>query len=486
LEADVNPRRFAVVMIGVAGVLLTARATWPRAGSRTAAARGEWVAARAMKIPRALTEIGEVVSERVHVVSALTGGEVIWLIDEGTKVEPGQVVARFNGEDIEDAVANEEREVAAVTQALAREVESERSKIREMELATRKAELEVSTAELAFEALLTESTEEQIKKGEVALERARFEAREAQNTVERVQRLLRAGVATEQELTAAREALKTRAIEERKAEATLTTVKKGPDPRLVDEAKLKIRQANQQLTRQRAIEKETRTAYANRVKVARANLVKAMSQLAYQRAELAGCTVKTRMPGRVVFHRVWKGDENQSRIEVGETVNRNTEILKIADLENLRVRFPINEVDLVRVRKGMRAEVRLLGVPGEPFPGALVHVGKVAWDKNKRLGELALMHSGEASVSVVEAEVVLERRDPRVRLGFTATVRVTLEPVDAAVAIPARAVKITTGGPAVQVRGAGAPRSIVLGEGSSDWVEVKQGLSVGEEVLVQN
>jgi len=480
----VNRKRL-VVGIAVVGTLLMAGAAWSLVGSRPPEVRGAWVAARAMKIPSSLTELGEVISERVDVVGAGTGGEVIWLIDEGTKVEPGRVVARFNGEDIEDALANEEREVAAATQALEREVENERSKTREMELATRKAELEVTSAELAFEALLKESTEEQIKKGEVALERARFEAREAEKDVERVQRLLRAGVATEQELTAAREALKTRSIEERKAAATLKTVKEGPDPRLVDEAKLKIRQANQQLARQRAIEQETRSAYANRVKVARANLVKAMSQLAYQRSELAGCTVKTRVPGRVVFHRVWKGDDNRSRIEVGEAVNRNTEILKIADLENLRVRFPINEVDLVRVKKGMRAEVRLLGIPDETFPGELVHIGKVAWDKNKRLGELALVQSGEASVSVVEAEVVLQRRDPRVRLGFTAIVRVTLEPLDAAVAVPARAVFLTSSGPAVRVRGNAAPRRVVLGEGSSDWVEVKSGLSVGEDVLVR-
>lgn len=478
-----NARRLTA-LIAVAGTLLTVGACWLLVAGRAPDVRREWVAARAMQIPMYLQEIGELISERVHVVSADTGGEVIWLIDEGTEVKPGQVVARFNGEDIEDAVANDEREVTAVTQALEREVANERSKIREMKLATRQAEFKLTAAELAFEALLKEAADEQIQRGEVALERARFEALEAGKNVELVLRLRRAGVATEQELTASREAEKTADIEERKAAATLKTARKGPDQRLVDEAKLKIRQAGQQLARQRAIEKETRAAYANRVKVARANLVKAMSLLAHQRAELAGCTVKTRMPGRVVFHRVWKGDDNQSRIEMGETVNRNTEILKIADLDNLRVRFPINEVDLARVSMGMAAEVRLLGIRGETFCGELVHIGKVAWDKNKRLGELALMQSGEASVSVIDAEVVLRTSDPRMRLGFTAVVRLALAPVNAAVAVPVRAVKLTPTGPAVQLREAAGLRPVVLGEGAGDWVEVKTGLAVGEQVRV--
>lgn len=448
------------------------------------ALEGEWARVGPGQVERALVEVGDVVSEQVTIVRAPSGGEVIWLIDEGTQVEKDAVLARFNSEDIEETLANQEREVEAARQALLREQESLRSKRAEMQLETRKTELEVRAAELSLESLLKESTEELIARGEVTLERAAFEAAEAQRAVERVRRLLRAGVASGQELIAAEEVLTARKIEQRKASRTLKAVKEGPDPRLVAESQLKVEQACKNRDRQRETEKESVALFSSRVEIARANLDKALRSLEYNRGELANCTVRAPIEGRVVFHRVWKGDDNQSRIEVGESLNRNSEVLKLADLDNLRLRFPVNEVDLQQVRSGMRSEVRLIGIAGKVFTGEVCRLGDVAWDKNKRLGEVALMHAGEAGVAVVEVEVTLRERDPRIRLGFTGRVRILLDPVAAPLVVPASAVFVTSAGPAVRVRGESKPRVVKLGPGWGEQLAVIEGLEIGEEVLI--
>ena len=70
------------------------------------------------------------------------------------------------------------------------------------------------------------------------------------------------------------------------------------------------------------------------------------------------------------------------------------------------------------------------------------------------------MHAGEAGVAVVEAEVTLRERDPRIRLGFTGRVRILLDPVAAPLVVPARAVFVTSAGPAVRVRGESEPRAV--------------------------
>jgi len=448
---------------------------------------GHWVKAGPMEIPCTLTEIGEVVSERVTTVRAPSGGEVIWLIAEGTEVKPGDVLARFNSEDIEEALANQEREVEAARQSLAKEEENLRSKRQEMKLETEKKRLEVKAAELALEQLLKEATEELILKGEVNLERAEFDEKEAEMALERVRRLRKAGVASGQEVIDAEDALKNKRIEKRKAAETLKVVKEGPDPRLVAEARLKIEQAKKACQRQIEIEKETVALYESQVRIARANLDKADRSLQYSRTELENCTVRAGVAGRAVFHRVWKGDENQSRIEVGETLNRNAEILKIADLENLRLRFPVNEVDLNRVELGRPAQVRLLGIPGAVFKGKLVQLGDVAWDKNKRLGDLALMQAGEAGVAVVDAEVTLEQENPQIRLGFTGEVTIHLAPLEVPVAVPATSVRMDRAGPVVRVKGEGDRlRPIEIGRGWGDWVSISRGLEPGEEVFVRD
>lgn len=444
---------------------------------------GRWARAEARSIAERLVELGEVVSHRVVTVNAVTGGEIIWLIDEGSEVAAGTVVAKFNGEDLEESVAAKTRDVQTLRQTLDNERQALRGKRAEMKLETRKRELEVEAAEVALQELLEEATQEQIARGEVELDRANFEYEEAEREVTRMRRLFSTGVATKEEVLDAEEALRRQAIERRRAVDTLDAVREGPDARIVAESKLKIDQARKALTRQRRTETETVALYESRVAIAETKLDKAESQLAYERERLEGCEVRSPVAGRAVFHRVWKGEENQSRVEVGETVSRNSELMKIADLDRLQVRLLVNEVDVARLKDGLEATIELVALPGRRFDGRIASIADVASDKNKRLGELALMRSGEAGVAVVEVAVALRDPAPEIRLGFSARVTLHLARHEAPVAVPAGAIRVDDTGRRV-VRTRDGERPVTLGRAGRDWVEVTDGVAAGEDVFV--
>ncbi len=444
---------------------------------------GRWVAAEARALEETLVELGEVVSHRVVTVNAVTGGEIIWLVDEGSEVTAGAEVATFNGEDLEESVASKTRDVQTLRQAFDNEQEALRGKRAEMRLETRKRELEVEAARVALQELLEEATQEQIARGEVELDRANFEYEEAQREVERMRRLFGTGVATKEEVTDAEESLRKQAIERRRAADTLDAVREGPDARIVAESKLKIDQAVKALARQRRTEKETIALYESRVTIAETKRKKAESQLTYERERLEGCRVLSPVAGRAVFHRVWKGEENQSRVEVGETVSRNSELMKIADLDRLEVRLLVNEVDVARLKTGLEADIELVALPGRRFSGRITSIADVASDKNKRLGELALMRSGEAGVAVVDVAVAILDPAPEIRLGFSARVTLRLATHDAAVAVPAGAVTIDDDGRRVVVTRAG-DRPVTVGRAGREWVEITDGIDAGEDVFV--
>jgi macrolide-specific efflux system membrane fusion protein len=206
----------------------------------------------------------------------------------------------------------------------------------------------------------------------------------------------------------------------------------------------------------------------------------------------AEAEVKAPARGRVAFVDVWKGSRGTaSPIRIGESRNRGQDLCKIADVSALRVQTRVSEADVKRVSIGKTATVRLPAVPGKQFKARVSEVALVALDKNRALSSLAVKHSGQAFVNVVQVHLIFEGLSDedrgQMRLGLTCEVSIEHGEEREALLIPWSAVLFAPDGQAgVEVRGGfGRParRPVKLGGGDALRVEVLEGLTEGDWVL---
>jgi cobalt-zinc-cadmium efflux system membrane fusion protein len=176
--------------------------------------------------------------------------------------------------------------------------------------------------------------------------------------------------------------------------------------------------------------------------------------------------------GRVPLRAPIAGTVVMRAVTLGQAVERATDAYKLVDLQHLWVLLDLYEKDLERVRVGQKVELRADAYPGEVFRA---HVGWV----NPLV---------DAKTRTANVRIELGNPDGKLRPGQFVTARLLGDanstPVEV-LAVQRKAVATVEGKPLVFVRaGSGwERRSVELGWSAGDLVEVRKGLSVGDEVV---
>lgn len=160
----------------------------------------------------------------------------------------------------------------------------------------------------------------------------------------------------------------------------------------------------------------------------------------------------------------------------GEIVDPKDPLFTVADLRRVWIWIDVYERDLARVHAGDAAEVRTDAFPERVFQGRVSYVGDRV----------------ETATRVVRSRIEVDNAEGILRPGMFARVRLTAAPkADAAAGTPTLVVPVG----AVQRSGDGfvafvkiaentyVRRVLRLGRRASDYVEVIDGLSVGEPVV---
>lgn len=166
-------------------------------------------------------------------------------------------------------------------------------------------------------------------------------------------------------------------------------------------------------------------------------------------------------------------------VSVGQAVsgaagfNSGTEVLTVANLEEMIVMVHINQTDMPRVSVGQEVDVEVEAVQGLAMKGVV-----------ERVAPQAALKYGLRGYAV---RVTLKTIDPRARPGMTAIVSIPVESASNAVAVPLAAIVTDRDGRFVYVKRGDAfeKRSIDLGVFDYDFAEVRSGLAPGEVVALE-
>ena len=183
----------------------------------------------------------------------------------------------------------------------------------------------------------------------------------------------------------------------------------------------------------------------------------------------------------VVVAAAGAGDKPLAR---GRPVAQGELLLSIADFERLSVLASVDEVDVRKVEAGRRAWITGPGFPGLRIEGAVAHVSSQAGGGSGRRGAPQF----EIVVTLDALDALDAAAGDRLRVGMSAHVTVVVHSRAAALLVPIDAVEQEGGEAWVRVvdpSGAGVQRrAVALGLTTLDSVEVVEGLSAGDEVVV--
>jgi len=161
-------------------------------------------------------------------------------------------------------------------------------------------------------------------------------------------------------------------------------------------------------------------------------------------------------------------------VEPGETVTTNEAAVQLMDDSSFLVEVAVDELDIARVQVGQPAAIRLDADPSRVRPGVVERVSLVA--------------NMEGGVVTVPVTVRFLEVDPFLRPGYTATVQITVAEARDVIVVPIDA--IWENGPVRTVtrvvNGQTETVPVVTGLSDDRWVEIVEGLQVGDEVVALN
>ena len=161
-------------------------------------------------------------------------------------------------------------------------------------------------------------------------------------------------------------------------------------------------------------------------------------------------------------------------VEAGQVVNLNTRIVEIVDTSIVEVDGIVDEIDVLFVREGARAEVTMDALPGEVLEGTVSDIAS----------------TGQSQQDVVSYPIRIQLQLPEgVQLpeGLSAVANIVLREERDVLLVPLQALYGTFEQPLVRVFTGGRieERAVALGNNDDFWVVVSEGLAEGEQVVME-
>lgn len=168
-------------------------------------------------------------------------------------------------------------------------------------------------------------------------------------------------------------------------------------------------------------------------------------------------------------------------VSAGSPVSDGDPVLTITDTSELTLRAEVDETDVLLVRKGVRADVELDAVPGATYRGVVRNVD-LSPTTSARGGVSYVVRLALGGGSLIDGSPA-----PRPRPGMSAVASLRVLTAEDAVAVPVASVFRDGEQDAVWVVSDGVPeeRIVVLGAQGEDYLQVVDGLAVGETVVTR-
>ena len=259
-------------------------------------------------------------------------------------------------------------------------------------------------------------------------------------------------------------------------------------------AQAKLREAQQNFNRQQSLVKkgaaaqETLDAAQATLKAAQSSVEQAKADIRRNQLELDNAGLRL---GYTNVTAPMDGVVISVAVEKGQTVNAvqdSPTLATIAQTKTMTVEAEIAEADVGELKPGMNAYFTLLGSDKTRYEGKLKSIDPAPLATSKNTASNSSSGSSETAVYYY-GKMDVPNPDGKLRIGMTANMVISVEEAKDVITIPMTALQTNAQGEdEVQVMVGGKPQPRVVKLGINDGVntEVKEGLQVGEEVVISS
>lgn len=401
--------------------------------------------------------------------------KIIFIVPEGTTVKQGDLVVRFDSDEI-DRMVNE-KSIAL------NDAEGKLAQAREdLDIQKNKSESDIAAAKL--ELSLAELDLKKYLEGDFLAERADFERSilEGEAELEKVndelnnmRALVRKGFRSPEQLRELE--LRANSFQSRvdRDKQKMTVLVEFDFHRKKTEFEAKASEAKRKYERSLTTSQaEIRKAEAN-IRNTESNVATLTEEMKQLQDTKSKCEVHAPQAGTVAYaNQPWFDPEN--RIREGATVYRQQNVFYLPDMSRMQIKVQIHESVINKIKAGQRAKIRIDAFPDATLDGTINFVSELA-------------QSSFMDAKNYETVVLIDNIPETMNLkpGMTAKVEILVGTYDDVLAVPINAVTEHMGQSFVYVREdlLGARRQVVkTGRVTHAFVEITDGLDVGHTIFL--
>jgi len=427
-----------------------------------------------------VTESGTIQSrERVVVQSEVEGRTtIIWLIEEGTQVQKGDLLVQLDSSGLEESQAEQTLRVRNAEAAYIRARE-------QLEIVRNQAQSDISRAELEFRFAALNQTKyaegeypQELQKAEADITLAQEELQRANDKLAWSKRLADEGYLTRMELQADELAAQRATIDLELARGKLNLLQTFSHQQKLEELRSDVEQTQMALERTRL-----RTA---------ADIVQAEADYRARKSEFDGqqdrltritqqiekCRVLAPADGLVIYVTTGQGRRGgEEPLREGQEVRERQELIYLPTAAAMMADIQIHESSLRSVSTGMPARVFVDAVPGQAFDAV---VRRIALLPDAQHGWL------NPDLKTYRTEVHLLDGGGLLRPGMNCRAEIIVAELQDAVYVPLQAVIRVDDEWVVHLAGRRQPqpRRVEIGLDNNRMVHIVSGLKGGERVLM--
>lgn len=233
----------------------------------------------------------------------------------------------------------------------------------------------------------------------------------------------------------------------------------------VDEAQATLKQLKETYQLKRA-------AAAAAIKILEIQRDRAKEAMRYALGNAAKMSVHSPMEGVVVYNTIWLGGR-MGTVQQGDQVRPGVPFLQVVDPSRMEVRVELNQVDLLKVHPGQKAEMRLDAYPGMTLPAVLQELSPLG-------------HTGQFSemVRTFTARFSVQGNDPRLLPDLSAAMDLDLGSQSNVLVVLCQSIGLESGHPFVLLKTSNGfeKHAVKLGRRNDLNAVVESGLAEGDVI----
>ncbi len=431
------------------------------------------------KLRITISEKGTLKTKNSTLLRAETYAKIEWIIEEGKAVKKDDILVKLDKQETEKQKEQLENQVTQLEAELKSATTNELIQRQQNETNIEKAELAVQVAKVELRKFLEADDPAERRKLALAVETGETDVERNEERVKANEELRKEDFVTENDLREARILLKKAKNDLETARMELKSYEEYKRPLELRKKEAAVVEADRGLDQAKKGAEAQLADKTAQVRQRESSLSSTKFQLEKTLEILSKMEIKATTDGTVLYGSQDNPWEREN-IKVGQQVWQGMVLLTLPDPSEMAVTIQIHEADVDKLKVGMKAFVTSETQKDRTFEGEVVKIDQVA--------NAGQNWWGGDDVKRFKVEVALKGTDLNLKTGTSARAEIQVDELADVLSVPLQAVYDKEGKRFCYrvVKGRWERAEVVLGASSDTMVEVKSGLSEGDELLLSD